>query len=129
MKPRVIKARDGEQEKSAETQVMREVIRPRIKPESLADKLANDTFFHKNYMYFGGEKQFPNAREMHYVERYYPHAEGGPLAVDYATDRDDINTMMLKKPILAERGVRYVCIKYGMSEAEVMEQLALDVRQ
>lgn len=122
MKSKVIKAKDTS--KADNTVVMREVVRPKIKPQTLADKIANDTYHQRNYHIQESQNKFPEARELWYVDRFYPYAEGGPLAVDEANDLDDVNTLMLKKPILAEKGIRYICIKNGMSENEVLEQLA-----
>ena len=108
----------------AQAQVMREITRPKIKAQTLAEQIAGDKMQHLNYMYPGGSQKWPHQKNMWYVDRFFPFAEGGPLAVDEANFMDDIETMKLKKHVLQERGIRYICIAPGMSELEVREQLA-----
>lgn len=121
MKTRVIKNKNASE--STNQVVLREVTQPKIKALTLADKIANDTFHYRNYMYDGGSSKFPNEKNMQYVDRFYPYASGGPLAIDEANPMDDVNTLMLKKTVLAESNIRYLCIAHGMTENEVMEQL------
>lgn len=124
MKQRVLKPRDHTEKINHSVVSLREVKRPEIKPDTFIEKLANDKFHYRNYQYSGGQSKFPHAPDMWVVDKFYPYAEGGPLAIDEANHLQDTNTLMLKKQILQESGIRYLCITYGMSELEVMEQLA-----
>jgi hypothetical protein len=124
MKARAIKARNNDEQINKTVVGLREVTRPTIKAQTLAEKLANDAFHYRNWYYKGGREKFPMAPQMQYVDKYFPYAEGGPLAVDEATYLDDPNTLKLKKDILKESGVRYVCIVPGMTDLDAMEQIA-----
>jgi hypothetical protein len=124
MKARAIKARRHGEEINSQIVGLREVNRPKVRTQSLAEKLANDLFHYKNWYYKGGQEKFPMAPQMQYVDKYFPYAEGGPLAVDEATYLDDVNTLKLKKEILKESGIRYVCLVAEMTDLEAMEQIA-----
>jgi hypothetical protein len=88
------------------------------------EKLTNNPFYYKNWYYNGGKEKFPHAPSMQFVERYYPYAEGGPMAFDEIGPLDDVETYKLKKIILEKSGIRYVILTHGITEHEAMEQLA-----
>ncbi len=91
----------------------------------LFESLAKDKFFHRNYFFDCLARVFPHENMMWYTDRYYPYADGGPLAIDDGGHKDDLETLKLKKQHLKAIGVRYILITPEMTEMQAVEDLSL----
>jgi len=128
MKAKVVKSKTEKIAQEIDHKVINiETRRAAKASEGLADKLSGDKFHHRNQFYPALQKAFPDCKELHYVERFYPYAHGGPIAVDEVNRLNtplEIEGMKLKREILAKLGIRYVLLMPDMTELEAMEQLA-----
>lgn len=91
---------------------------------TVAEKIAQDKFCQRNHRWPGGQQAFPFNSKMHYVDKFYPYAEGGPLFVDEPTRKDDLEQFKLKEEAMKELGHRYLLLKPGMTEVDALEALA-----
>lgn len=126
---------DGKEEILSEEKNAKEASEARLKAAairsrqfgSIAERFANDKHFQRNHIWPGAKEAFPTNKKMWYVDRYFPYADGGPLFVDeptrlsLETEKDNFE---LKKEIMKKLGHRYVVIRPGMSEIDVMEVMA-----
>jgi hypothetical protein len=90
---------------------------------SLAEKIAQDRLFYRNYYYPGGRESFAETRGQT-VDKYFPYAEGGPLFVDEVSRTEDEDLFKKKTETMKTLGHRYVAILPGMTEFDVVERLA-----
>ena len=90
---------------------------------SLAEKIAKDKLFYKNYYYAGGRQLFPNNPKLQTVDKYFPYAEGGPLFIDELSYLDNANEYAIKTKKMKELGHRYVAIEPKMNELDILERL------
>jgi hypothetical protein len=125
MKSKVIKAKNELQAEMAEKQVMISVVnKAQTKGTTVIERVAASDFYQRYYYFDVLKKAFPFAKDMHYVERFYPHSPHGLLAIDESNYLSDIETMKLKKKHLAEAGIKYILLNPSMTEEEALEQLA-----
>lgn len=115
----------------AETATMTKAKKDRIVTEaldkpyepSLTEKIAGHRLFFKNWMIPGGQKHFPNEPWLRCVDRYFPHAEGGPLFIDIIETKNDAREFARKTTIMATLKLRYLVMTPGMKYNEAMEAL------
>jgi hypothetical protein len=89
---------------------------------SIPDKLARSKFFYVNYQW--KQRPITDARQwFYYVDRYYPHAEGGPMFIDDPKTEEEINRCKEKAIALLSEGKRYVYILRKQSVDEILSQL------
>lgn len=91
---------------------------------SLAEKIANDQLYYRNYYYPGGRESFPEQKALQYVDKFFPYAEGGPLFIDEVSRTDDMEKVTLKEQRMQTLGHRYVAILPGMTELDIRERIA-----
>ncbi len=91
--------------------------------KSLAERVAEDNLYYRNYYYPGGKQAFPFHQRLHMVDKYFPYAKGGPLFIDELTRVDDESIFKEKELTMKTLGHRYIAIKPGMTELEVIERL------
>lgn len=91
----------------------------KINSSFMPDKLANDSFYVRNYPIPKGKELFPLEWRMQYAELCYPYAENGPLYIDIPVTEYDIALCERKYETLKGRGVRYVFIKKDADENEL----------
>jgi hypothetical protein len=95
---------------------------PKEKLASIAQQVAQDSFFYVNHYYPGGRENFGDIAHQT-VDKYFPYALGGPLFIDEPQNERDENICEEKKAIMEKLGHRYIIIKRGMSEIDIMELL------
>jgi hypothetical protein len=89
---------------------------------SLAEKIAGDKLYYKNYYYPGGRESFMETRGQT-VDKFFPYAEGGPLFVDEVSRLENPELFEKKTKMMEHLGHRYVAILPGMSELDIRERL------
>lgn len=95
-----------------------------VEPRSMAEKIANDKLYYRNYYYPGGKTEFPEFPALQTVDKFFPYAEGGPLFVDEISRTTDQKLIEKKSELMKRLGHRYVAIVPGMSELDIRERLA-----
>lgn len=91
---------------------------------SLAEKIANDQLYYRNYYYPGGRESFPEHKQLQCVDKYFPYAEGGPLFIDEVSRTDDVKMIEAKEKRMQTLGHRYVAILPGMTELDIRERIS-----
>lgn len=89
---------------------------------SLAERVAGDQLFYRNYYYPGSKQEF-SQDHMRTVDRYFPYAEGGPLYVDEPMMPHEEEDCEKKRAAMKRLGLRYLVIKRGMTEVDCAEAL------
>ena len=89
----------------------------------LPDRLANSTFYVRNYPIPRGKELFPLEWRMQYAEICYPHAEGGPLFLDFPRTEFDLALCERKRVTLHQNKIRYAYLKNGVTENEARQML------
>lgn len=97
--------------------------RPRVKSPTLADRVANSTIVHLSWKWHEAAKDFPSEPWMRHVNRYYPQAEGGPLAIDMENQTPAAALDRREKAVRA-RGIRYIRLSPSEKLEEVLIRLA-----
>lgn len=92
--------------------------------ESMAERIAQDKLFYRNHVYQGAKNAFPFHLALQMVDKYFPYAEGGPLYIDEPGRTADLDFYKEKVAAMKTLGHRYVLIKPGMTEMDIMEELA-----
>lgn len=103
---------------------------------SLADQVAGDTMFFRNYRWPDANKIYPDDVDamMRFVSRYYPHAKEGPLYIDEPWNIREVNRCEEKRKHMKKLKLKYVVInkEYEIEDdvivpattlAEALEQL------
>lgn len=128
MKAKVVKSKTEKIAQEIEQKVINIETRRAAKAgDALSDKLAGDKFYQKNKFYPALQKSFPDCKALHYVDRFYPYAVNGPIAIDEANRLNtplEIEGMKLKRDILAKLGIKYILLTPEITELEALEQLA-----
>jgi len=94
---------------------------PRLKTASLSDFAANDYFFYIGHKVDQLKSVFPNDFEMYHVDKFYPNADGGPLFIDEERYNYESRKLELKEKEMKKAGLRYLIIKKGMTEQDILE--------
>lgn len=95
----------------------------RVATNFLPDKIANDSFYVRNYPIPKSKEIFPLEWRMQYAELCYPYAEGGPLFIDMPVTNYDVALCERKFEALKGRGIRYLFIKTDATETDCWELL------
>lgn len=79
---------------------------------SLADQVAEDTMFIRNYMWPTARQEYPIDADagMRFVSRYYPYAKPRPLYVDEPRSFIGVQRCEEKRKIMKKLGLRYVVL-------------------
>lgn len=109
---------------SAQERKIQAIAKKSRQLETVAEKIAEDKFCQRNHIWPGARQAFPFNSKMHYVDKFYPYAEGGPLFVDEPTRLSDLKQYELKAEAMKKLGHRYLVIKPGMTEIDAREVLA-----
>jgi hypothetical protein len=82
---------------------------------SIADQLAGDVMFFKNYRWPDAIRHYPEDHDamMRFVSRYYPHAKPRALYVDEPSNHRDVARCEEKRKIMKASGLRYVVLNRG----------------
>lgn len=86
---------------------------------SLADRLARESLFTRNYKWDVGNQNFPEDIDAHkrFVTRYYPYTRDidgkarGPLLVDEPRNEYEVRESYEKQKALKKKGLRFVVIE------------------
>lgn len=105
---------------------------PRVTPQGdiktglvlVQDQLANDFMCYRNEQVQVLKEQFPYDREMHYVDRFYPHAKGGPLYLDSPQMKHEEKRCEKKAHVMLEAGLRYAFVLPTDYLEDVLERIA-----
>lgn len=128
MKAKVIKSKPAAIAAETDAKVINfKETKERKASQSLAENIAEDKFQYRNQFFPDLAKAFPDCRDLHYVDRYFPYAKTGPIAFDEANRLNtplEIEGMKLKKKVLAKNGVKYVLLMPDTTELEALEQLS-----
>ena len=95
----------------------------RRKMLSLAERVANDTFYYKNYYFEGARDAFKGQKELQTVSRYFPYSEHGPLFVDEPINDFELENCKIKGQFMKANKMKYLVIKKGMNELDCIEAL------
>lgn len=89
-------------------------LEDRQKFVTIADQIARETLFLRNYRWPGSTVRFPDDIDanMRFVTKYYPHAEGGPLFVDEPSTFREVIDSYKKQKILKELGFRCIIVEH-----------------
>lgn len=90
---------------------------------SISDQVAGHGLSYRNYYWPGGKQAFPSDFRMHHVDKFYPFAQGGPLFVDEASQKEH-RDLKAKKEIMEKLGHRYLIIQPNMTLLEATEAIA-----
>lgn len=104
--------------------VLKEISVRRRELRSLAERIAGDDYHYLNYYYEGGKGYFPQEHKMQTVSKFFPFAEGGPLFVDEPNMEHEFSMCERKKEVMKKLGHRYLIIKPGASELDLIEAIA-----
>lgn len=110
-----------EHEELTKRAVLKEV--KRSSDQLLPDRIANDSFYVRNYPIPKSKELFPLEWRMQYAELCYPYAEGGPLYLDMPVTTYDVALCERKFQALKGRGVRYAYITKDATDGDVFELL------
>lgn len=92
--------------------------------KSLAERIAGNPHFTRNWYYPQGWSFFPNEPDMRCVDYYFPYAEGGALLIDVMELDSDIKKYERKGETLRKIGHRYLILKKDMNENDALYELA-----
>lgn len=100
----------------------------RTRAKSLAEEIAGNPVFTRNWYYPQGWSFFPNEPDMRCVDYHFPYAEGGALLIDVITDIDGeerLKSLERKGKVLRDIGHRYLILKPRMSADLARAELSL----
>lgn len=90
---------------------------------TISERVAQSSIYNRNWPIKNARMHFETEPLMRTVDKYYPHAKGGPLLVDEPeTDRDAVMCER-KRAVCRTEKLRYIVIKKDMTENEAMDQL------
>lgn len=90
---------------------------------SLSEQVAQHRLYEKNKIFHDLKEAFPAKWTMWHVDRYFPYAKGGPLAVDEPNHPADVVESFEKQKLLLSKGIRMVVLTYGITLNQALEQL------
>lgn len=73
----------------------------------VAAEVAQDTVYMSHTRWTNADKHFPHDPLLRTVDRYFPHAVGGPLHVDQPTTAQDVENCKRKAEAMKSEGLRY----------------------
>lgn len=97
-------------------------IQARRQFKSLAERVAGDQLFYRNYYYPGSSSHFKEDH-MRCVDKYFPYAEGGGLYIDEPMLPHEEADCEKKRAAMKMLGLRYLIIKRNMNELDCIEAL------
>ena len=92
---------------------------------SMAEQVAGTQFYIRNWKWSGAVEDFPNEPWLRCVDKFFPKAVGGALAVDEPTMDSDFVACERRQKVLRKRGIRYLILKRSMTLEEC--QVSLDI--
>jgi hypothetical protein len=105
-------------ESDKDAAIRRAILRKSL--NRFSDMAAGDSYHFVKHYYPGGKQLFPNSIEMHTCDKFYPHADGGPLWIDEERGNDS-RDFKAKKEAMQKLGHRYLVITRNMTELDVAE--------
>lgn len=90
---------------------------------SIADQIARDTLYFRNWKFKDSDKMYPTEPKMRTVGKYYPNAWKGPLLVDEPRNEYEIMRAYEKQKFLKSLGYRSIVIEKDSGFWECLEQL------
>jgi hypothetical protein len=95
---------------------------------SIADRVAQDKFHYKNWLYPESHIYFPTMPFMRTVDKMYPRAKGGRLLVDEPRNHTELVACQKKAEVLRPLGYRYLIITPNSKAGETIhDQLQADI--
>lgn len=97
--------------------------------KSVEDEVAQNTHHMRNWYWPDAAKHYPKPwqERMRRVTKYYPYAEGGPLAVDLPGDAQERKECEEKRKIFQTdkklKGIRYAVVLKNHELADVLQQI------
>lgn len=88
------------------------------------DQVANDFMCYRNEPVEEMKTAFPYDREMHYCDRFYPHAPGGPMYIDSPQMKHEEDRCVKKAHAMLEAGLRYAYVLPMDYLDNVLERIA-----
>lgn len=119
--PPIIKE-DAENERTVIT-AHRRTMRDPI--HEMANDLAGDFFYFRNWYYPSGRSAFPHSPHMWCVDRAYPQAKGGLLLLDQPNTPEEEKECQKKSVFLRENGYRYLVMKKDRTYEELATELEI----
>jgi hypothetical protein len=101
------------------------IIEKRSSLRSLPDRLAGDSLCYKSWIYEGARERFPDNPELRWVDRYYPYAEGGPLAMDTPVNEQDWKRARDKEKAVRGSGLRFYIVDTKKSLEQMIDEISL----
>jgi hypothetical protein len=90
---------------------------------AIADQVADDVLYYRNEYVKALETAFPYDKDMMYIDRYYPGAQGGPLYIDSPATRAEEEKCMKKAHVMLEANIRYAFILPGEFLEDVLKRI------
>jgi hypothetical protein len=89
----------------------------------LAAEVAQDTMYIRNTHWDNAEEYFPVDPIFRTVDKFFPHAAGGPLYVDQPETDSDIEVCKRKAEAMVKEGLRYCYISKDMDLVDIIKQM------
>ena len=93
------------------------------KGKSIADTIAQNGFWYRNYMVPGFKDRWPHAPDFWSVDKFYPYASTGGLFVEEPTNEYYTRVAKLKQLAAKEMGLKLVVIENGAKLEDALMQL------
>ena len=90
---------------------------------TVADKVAQHTFYTRNYKFRDADKLFPDHWDKRTVTKHYPMAHGGALLVDEPQNEWETERAFEKHKVLKKLGYRHIVIESDTTVDHCLEQL------
>lgn len=90
---------------------------------SLAERVAQHRLYKRHEHVPALKAAFPANRYMWSVDKFFPYAQGGVLAVDEPQIKQDIEESRTKQAFLKSMGIRMVVLTHGTSYQDALDQL------
>jgi hypothetical protein len=92
---------------------------------AIADKIAEHTFYYRNWKWPDADQHFPNHVDLRFVDKCYPYAKGGMLLVDEPRDSVDADQSYMKQKLLKKLGIRHIVLEDNPATTlyDALEQL------
>ncbi len=94
---------------------------------NLAEQISGTQYYIRNWKWSGAVEDFPNEPWMRCVDKFFPRAGVGPLAIDEPVMESEMVACERKAKALKKRGIRYLVLKEGMTLQQC--QVALDLQE
>lgn len=95
--------------------------RPIQEFQSRAEEIAKSTIYYRNYYYT--KEHFKHDESLRRVDKYFPHASGGPLYVDEPSGPSDFNRTKIKESLMKEIKFRYLIIEENDTLFDLLQKL------